>query len=48
MSVFSTNCKLWADTALSLVFPDVCQICGVSRAKIGRDLGIHRSLICIF
>jgi competence protein ComFC len=30
---FPANVKPWVDTALSFVFPDVCQICGANRAK---------------
>ena len=33
MGSFSTNFKPWVDTALSFVFPDVCQLCTVNRAK---------------
>ncbi|HEY0548498.1 MAG TPA: ComF family protein [Verrucomicrobiae bacterium] len=33
MGAFSTNFKPWVDTALSLAFPDVCQLCRMKRAK---------------
>jgi len=32
MGAFSTSFKPWADTALSFVFPDVCQLCAAKRA----------------
>ncbi len=32
MGDFSTNIKPWVDTALSFVFPDVCQSCSRNRA----------------
>ena len=33
MGDFSTHIKPWIDTALSFVFPDVCQLCTANRAK---------------
>ena len=30
---FPANFKLWTETTLSFVFPEVCQLCGANRAK---------------